>query len=128
MDLQFLKLFKPDEGALLRQIATHIDDATLEHIANEDPVGGDLRHARFMDALRKIRDGGRLKKQSDFPSWETFADQDVTELLQFSSFSEPDVKRDRDREWTGTRGHWPRAFSCLYRGALPQVQEAIGAD
>jgi hypothetical protein len=112
MGLQFLKSFKPDEDALLRQIAAHIDDATLEHIANEDSVGGDLRHARFIDALRKIRDGGPLKKQSDFPSWERFADQDVTELLKFGSFSEPDAKRNRDWKWTGTRGHWPRAFSC----------------
>jgi len=104
MGLQFLKSFKPDEDALLRQIATHIDDATLEHIANEDPVGGDLRHARSIDTLRKIRDGGPLKKQSDFASWEKFYPQDVTELLRFSSSSEP--------KWTDTRGHWARAFSC----------------
>lgn len=112
MGLQFLKAFKPDGDALLRRISKHIDDATLEHIADEDPVGGNARRARFLDALRKIRGGGQLMKQSDFASWDEFYAQDVTELLVFNGYSEPGVDQGGGWEWRGTRGHWPRAFSC----------------
>ena len=99
MSLQFLKAFNPDGDALLRRMSTFIDDATLELIANQDPVGGDSRQARFMNALRKIRDGGSLPKQSDFASFDEFHDQDVTEVLEFSLNAEPDTE------------HWPRAFA-----------------
>lgn len=111
MGVQFLKEFKPDERLLLRRISTHIDDEALELIANEDPVGGDARRARFIDALRAICDGGILKKQSDFASWDKFHEQDVTEILEFSRFAEPDSDQCLGR-WRGTRGHWSRAFAC----------------
>ena len=106
MGLQFLKAFKPDGDALLRRISTHIDDTTLELIANEDPIGGDERRARFLNVLRAIRDGGALKKQSDFASWDEFYDQDVTELLEFSRYAEPDSDQCLGR-LHGARGHWP---------------------
>ena len=112
-NLRFLKAFEPDGDALLRRISKHIDDATLEHIAEEDPVGGQERRASFMNALGDIRDGGILKRQSDFGSWDDYSNQDVSELLRFSSYSEPDAPDGGGRrEWPGTRGHWPRAFSC----------------
>jgi hypothetical protein len=113
MDLHFLKAFKPNGDALLRRISKHIDDATLQHIAEEDAVGGEERRASFMNSLRDIRDGGTLKRQSDFGSWDDYYKQDVSELLRFSSYSEPDAPDGGGRkEWPGTRGHWPRAFSC----------------
>ena len=112
MDVQFLKSFKPDGDALLRRISTHIDDAMLEHIASVDPVGSDSRRAGFINALRNIRDGGPLKRRSDFASWDEFYAQDTTELLETSRYTEPDVDRGHRWEWHGTRGHWPRAFSC----------------
>ena len=111
--LRFLKSFKPDGDALLRRISKHIDDATLELIANEDPVGGDERRASFMNALREIRAGGILKRQSDFGSWDDYYKQDVTELLDFSKYSEPDAPEKGGRgKWRGTGGHWARAFAC----------------
>ena len=111
MSLEFLKTFKPDGDALLRRISPHIDDAMLELITNEDPVGGDARLAKFINALRDIRAGGDLKKQSDFASWDEFRDQDVTEMLRWSSPAEPDTDENIDT-WRGTRGHWTRAFAC----------------
>lgn len=110
MGLQFLESFKPDGDALLRRISKHVDDATLQLIANEDPVGGESRRARFISALRNIRDGAPLMKQSDFASWDEFHDQDVTELLRFSCAAEPDTDRNI-QEWRGTQGHWARAFA-----------------
>ena len=38
MGPKFFKAFKPDGDALLRRISRHIDDATLELIANQDPA------------------------------------------------------------------------------------------
>ena len=127
MGLQFLSAFKPDGDALLRRMSSHIEDATLELIANEDPVGGDARRAKFMNALRNIRDGGGLKKQSDFASWDEFYEQDVTELLEFSSYAEPDDHQSMIRQWQGVRGHWPRAFACavlLRSYADPEVRNS----
>src|SRR5579871_4412792 len=91
MDVQFLKKFKPDGDGLLRRMSTLIDDATLELIADEDPIGGAARRARHINALRNIRDGGPLLNPSDFTLWDEFYDQDVTELLQFSSSGEPEA-------------------------------------
>jgi hypothetical protein len=116
--MQFLKAFKPDGDALLRRISTHIDDAKLELIANADPVGGVSRRARFMNSLRDIRDGGGLKKQSDFASWEQFRDQDVTEILNFSSYG-------------GGHLNWPGAFACavLVRSyADPEVRASCAGN
>ena len=110
MDLQFLQAFKPDADALLRRISTHVDDAALELIANEDPIGGDSRHARFMTVLRAIRDGGPLMRQSDFASWDEFAEQDVREFLRDSRAAEPDTDQNIEA-WRGARGHWTRAFA-----------------
>jgi len=110
MDLQFLEAFKPDGDALLRRISPHVDDAALELIADQDPIGSDSRRASFISALRKLRDGGPLMKQSDFASWDEFFDQDVTEFLQASWFAEPDTDRNKP-PWRGTRGHWTRAFA-----------------
>jgi hypothetical protein len=113
-NLRFVKAFEPDGDVLLRRVSGHIDDATLEHIAAEDPVGGQERRAGFMNALRDIRGGGILKRQSDFASWDDYSKQDVSELLRFSSYSEPDAvdRKGRRKEWVGTKGHWPRAFAC----------------
>src|SRR5262245_17552826 len=125
MSLEFLQAFKPDGDALLRRMSTLVDDATLDLIAREDPLGGDSRHAQFLNVLRNIRDGGRLKKQSDFASWDEFFDQDVTEILEFSSYAEPDTDERLIREWRGIGGHWPRAFACaalLRSYADPEVR------
>jgi hypothetical protein len=112
-NLRFLKAFKPDGEALLRRISAHIDDATLELIAKEDPVGGKERRAIFMNVLREIRAGGILKRQSDFGSWDDYRNQDVTELLQFSSYAEPGKPDEGGYgDWSGPLGHWARAFSC----------------
>jgi hypothetical protein len=102
---EFLQAFKPDSDALLRRMSTLIDDATLELIADEDVIGGAARRAGHINALRMIRDGGPLKKRSDFASSDEWHDQDVTELIRFSCSSEPDAER------RGTRGHWARAFA-----------------
>jgi hypothetical protein len=110
MVLQFLKSFKPDGDALLRRISTHVDDATMELIANEDPIGDDSRHARFISALRNIRDGGPLMGQSDFASSSEFYDHDISEILRFTCAAEPDTDLNI-QEWRGTRGHWARAFA-----------------
>jgi hypothetical protein len=108
MDLQFLKEFKPDGDALLRRISTLIDDATLELIADEDPIGGAARRARRINALRNIRDGGPLLTSSDFASRDEFYDQDVRELLRFSCSGDPESMVE---VWRGPRGHWARAFA-----------------
>lgn len=129
MGLQFLKAFNPNADALLRRMSTNIDDATLGLIADQDPVGGGARRARFMNALRNIRDGGPLRKQSDFTSWDEFYDQDVTELLEFSLNAEPDTDRHLVREWRGSRGHWPRAFASavLVRAyGDEEVRQSVG--
>jgi hypothetical protein len=73
-------------------------------------VGGDSRRAKFIGALRKIRDGGPLMKQSDFASWDEFYHQDVTEFLRGSCAAEPDTDLNI-QVWRGTRGHWTRAFA-----------------
>jgi hypothetical protein len=109
MGPQFLQSFKPDGDALLRRISTHVDDATLQLIAHQDPIGGDSRRAGFMNALRELRGGGPLMRQSDFASREKFYNQDVTELLRFSCAAEPDTAPNI--QWRGTRGHWARAFA-----------------
>jgi hypothetical protein len=108
MGLQFLKEFKPDGSALLRRMSTLVDDATLELIADEDPVGGAVRRANHIHALRDIRDGGPLLNSSDFASWDKFYNQDVTELLQFSCSGDPE---DMGKVLRGRRGHWARAFA-----------------
>jgi hypothetical protein len=108
MGLQFLKEFKPDGDTLLRRMSTLIDDATLELIADEDPIGGAARRASHISALRNIRDGGPLLNSSDFASWDEFYDQDVTELLQFSCSGDPEAMVE---VWRGPRGHWARAFA-----------------
>src|SRR5262249_11251661 len=41
-----------------------------------------------------------------------FLDQDVTEILEFSSYAEPETDQRLIWEWRGTPGHWPRAFAC----------------
>lgn len=110
MSLQFLESFKPDGDALLRRISPHVDDEALELIANQDPVGSDSRRPSYIGALRKLRDGGPLMKQSDFASWDEFFNQDVTEFLEASWFAEPDTDRNKP-PWRGTRGHWTRAFA-----------------
>lgn len=110
MDLQFLEAFKPDGDALLRRISPHVDDAVLDLIADQDPVGGAVRRASFIGALRNLRDGGPLMKQSDFASWDEFYDQDVTDFLQSCWFAEPDTDVKKP-PWHGTRGHWTRAFA-----------------
>jgi hypothetical protein len=128
MGPQFLQSFEPDGDALLRRISTHVDDATLLLIAHQDPIGGDSRRARFMNALRKLRAGGPLMRQSDFASREKFYNQDVTELLRFSCAAEPDTALNI--QWRGTRGHWARAFAgavMLRSYADPEIlMTAIG--
>ncbi len=124
MELEFLNAFKPDADALLRRLARHVDDATLELIAGQNPVGGEPRRTEFMTALRHIRDGGSLKKQSDFASWDEFYAQDVTEILEFSRFVEADA--DEDLVW-----HWPRAFACavlLRAYADPEVRDSSAGN
>lgn len=131
MGPKFFKAFKPDGDALLRRISAHIDDATLELIANQDPVGGDSRRTKFMNVLRDIRDGGGLKKQSDFASWDKFHEQDVTEILEFSRFAEPDAAQSSIRPSPGTRGHWARAFACavlLRSYADPEVRSTTAGN
>jgi hypothetical protein len=108
MGLQFLKEFKPDGDALLRRMTTLVDDATLELIADEDPIGSAARRARHINALRNIRGGGPLLNPSDFASWDEFYDQDVTELLQFSCSGDPEAMVE---VWRGQQGHWARAFA-----------------
>jgi hypothetical protein len=109
MGPSFLQAFKPDGDALLRRISAHVDDEALQLIAHQDPVGGDSRHASFIGALRKLRDGGPLMRQSDFASRDKFYNQDVTELLRFSCAGEPDTAPNI--RWRGARGHWARAFA-----------------
>jgi hypothetical protein len=111
MGLQFLDAFKPDGDALLRRMSTLVDDATLDLIADEDVIGGESRRARHMHALREIRAGGPLRKQSEFASSDEFYDQDVTELLRFSWVAELDADDRLIQEWRGTPGHWARAFA-----------------
>jgi len=108
MDLHFLNEFKPDGDALLRRMSTLIDDATLELVADEDPIGDAARRARHVVALRKLRDGGPLLNPSDFASGDEFYDQDVTELLRFSCSGDPEAMVE---VWRGPRGHWARAFA-----------------
>ena len=91
MGLKFLKEFKPDGEALLRRMSTLVDAATLELIADEDPIGGAARRARHINALRNIRDGGPLLTPSDFASSDKFYDQDVRELLRFSCSGDPEA-------------------------------------
>jgi hypothetical protein len=84
-----------------------------------------------MNALRNIRDGGSLKKQSDFASWSEFYDQDVTEILRFSSDAEPDDHQSMICRWRGVRGHWPRVFACavlLRSYADPEVRNTAVGD
>jgi hypothetical protein len=111
MDLQFLKEFKPDGDVLLRRMSTLIDDATLELIADEDPIGGATRRARQINALRNICDGGPLLTSSDFASRDEYYDQDVRELLRFSCSGDPEDPEDMVEVWRGPRGHWARAFA-----------------
>src|SRR5882672_9317318 len=101
MGLQFLKEFKPDGDALLRRMSTLVDDATLELIADQDPIGGDARRARNINALRNIRDGGPLLTSSDFASGDKFYDQDVRELLRFSCAGDQEAMVE---VWRGPRG------------------------
>ena len=108
MGLQFLKEFKPDGDALLRRMSTLVDDATLELIADQDPIGGAARRARNINALRNIRDGGPLLTSADFASGDKFYDQDVRELLRFSCAGDPETMVE---VWRGPRGHWARAFA-----------------
>ncbi len=66
-----------------------------------------------MNVLREIREGGILKRQSDFGSWDDYYQQDVSELLQFSSYSEPgSPDKGGYGDWSGPLGHWARAFAC----------------
>lgn len=108
MGLLFLKEFKPDGDALLRRMSTLVDDAALALIADQDPIGGDARRARHIDALRTIRDGGPLLTSADFTSRDKFHDQDVRELLRFSCAGDPAAMVG---VWRSPRGHWARAFA-----------------
>lgn len=103
-----MKEFKPDGDSLLRRMSTLVDDATLELIADEDPVGGVARRTRHIDALRNVRDGGPLLTSANFTAPDKFYDQDVRELLRFSSSGVPETMVE---VWRGPRGHWARAFA-----------------
>jgi hypothetical protein len=85
--------FAPDANALLRRISPHVDDATLECIAQLDPTGSHVdNHLR---ELRKIRDEGIIADPMQ-----------PLEVLESATYQEPDNPRG------SFPGHWGRAFAA----------------
>lgn len=85
--------FGPDADALLRRISPHVDDATLECIANYDPVGSYVDdHLR---ELRKIRDDGII---ADPMHWQPM------EVLETATYG--------DTARGSFPGHWGRVFAA----------------
>ncbi|MGD9921655.1 MAG: hypothetical protein AB7V13_09440 [Pseudorhodoplanes sp.] len=97
MERDLFTRFQPDADALVARLSRNIDDAMLEHIALNDPVGSFV--AVYLEELREIRDDGIAPK---WP-WESM------EAVEFATYEDPDSVTGA---WHGVRGHWARAFAA----------------
>jgi hypothetical protein len=101
MDIGFLALFKPDGGALVRQLATHVDDQMLAHVAEADYAGTEDHLA----ALRRIRDDGIIDRPL------RWVPREVLELARWTDPDHPDEWEGR-HSFSRPQRHWLRAFCC----------------